>query len=341
MQQTYFLGGYTKRVNKGISSVTFDPSKTKFGPVIPVSALNNPTWLTLNENKDTLFAISKADKGGLTVLKKDANGIFITQSECFATEIPGCHISYHEATRTVYVSNYNHGSIDIYRYRETGELSFIEQVTHSGSSVHKNQQSPHVHMTLFSKDQSQLYVCDLGTDEVYVYDIQNDGLLSEFSVTKFPAGTGPRHITLHPTLDVAYVIGELGNTTSVVRINEDKTLTVINTIPNVDASEVETSAGAAIRITQDGQFLYCSTRFSNLITAFKVDSVGMLSEIQRISTYGEIPRDFILDETEKFLLIPHQDTDMITVLNRDTKSGLLKKAKVTALAPECVNIVLA
>ena len=211
MQQTYFLGGYTKRVNKGISSVTFDPSKTKFGPVIPVSALNNPTWLTLNENKDTLFAISKADKGGLTVLKKDANGIFITQSECFATEIPGCHISYHEATRTVYVSNYHHGSIDIYRYSETGELSFIEQVTHSGSSVHQNQQSPHVHMTHFSKDQSQLYVCDLGTDEVYVYDIQNDGSLSEFSVTKFPAGTGPRHITLHPTLDVAYVIGELGN----------------------------------------------------------------------------------------------------------------------------------
>lgn len=340
MLQTYYLGGYTKRVNKGISSVSFDPNKTKFGPVIPVAALNNPTWLTFNQKKDLLFAINKEEKGGLTVLKKDANGIFIKQSECFATDVPGCHITYHEPTRTVYVSNYHEGSIDIYRYNENEELSLIDRVVHSGSSTHENQKSPHVHMTHFSKDQQQLYACDLGTDEVYVYNIKADGLLELFSVTIFPGGTGPRHITIHPKLSVAYVVGELNNTTTVVRINQDKTLTIINTLPNTIASHTETSAGAAIRVSSDGKFLYVSTRFNNIITVFKIDNVGMLTEIQKITTFGEIPRDFILDKKERFLLIPHQDSDFITVLSRDSKTGLLKKVKASAKAPECVNIVL-
>lgn len=339
MLQTFFLGGYTKRLNKGISTVTFNSETLKFGPVTPVAALNNPTWLTFNDNKDLLFAINKEEKGGLTLFTKDVNGIFIRHSDCFVTESAGCHITYLESKRTVYVSNYHEGSVDVFYLDENNQLSLLERIFHQGSSVHPNQKSPHVHMTQLSTNHDYLYVCDLGTDEVYTYQIKEDGTLTEFDVTKFPAGTGPRHLVIHPTLPVIYVVGELNNTTTIVKINRDDTLSVIDSLRNTTPSFATTSAGAAIRLTKDGKFLYVSTRFHNMITVFQVDEFGLLDEIQKMPTFGEIPRDFILDSTEQYLLIPHQDSDIITVMLRDKKSGQLRKIRPTVVAPECVNIV--
>lgn len=340
MIQTYLLGGYTKRENKGISSVTFDAQTGSFGNVLPIAALNNPTWITTNADKTVLFIIDKEEKSGLVALKKDANGIYIKIAECYATEVSGCHITFNDETGFLYVSNYHEGSIDIYYFSEDEQLSLKNRVFHDGSSVHPNQASSHIHMTLINQNTSQLYACDLGSDNIYVYNLQPNGGLDLHSTVTFPPGTGPRHIVIHPTLSVAYVIGELANTTSILRINEDQTMSLIDTLQNIPKEYTEESAGAAIRITNDGQYLYTSTRFHNIITAYRIDSVGMLSQIQQISSYGEIPRDFILDTTEQFLLIPHQDTDNIAVLSRNHKTGLLKKVREQAFAPECVNITL-
>lgn len=342
MEQTYFLGGYTKRVNQGISAVTFNDETIAFSNVQPIAQLNNPTWLTFSQNRDYFIALDKNEThGGIALFKLDAKKEhYRKHSGAYATIASGCHITIDEIRQTIYVSNYHEGAIDLYRINEHHELSFVEQVKHSGSSTHQNQQSPHVHMTLMNKDASKLYVCDLGIDEVITYDILSNGKLSFFSSTTFPAGTGPRHLTLHPTLPVAYLVGELNNTTSLLTINADQSLAYSHSIINTPDEFKHTSAGAAIRITKDGQFVYTSTRFHNILTVFKVSENGNFEKIQEISTDGEIPRDFILDASEQFVLVPHQDSDTINLFKRESSTGLLTQLEQSINAPECVNIVL-
>lgn len=337
MLQTYLLGGYTKRDNQGVSMMTFDTTSQSFGEATHLASLNNPTWITFTTDKQYFFTINKKEQGGIVVFKKN-NDTFVPIAECYATTGTGCHISYHETTHTVYVSNYHEGTIDLYRFDEE-QLTFITQVKHHGSSVHPNQQSPHVHMTHFNQNYSKLYACDLGTDQVVLYDIHPDGTLRLAHQTNFAAGTGPRHLTLHPTLPIAYIIGELANTITTATIDTNGHLTPIQTIATTPTEYATEAAGAAIRITQDGQFVYVSTRFYDILTVYQVQADGTLIDVQQIKTGGKIPRDFILDTTEHYVLVPHQDSDKITLFERDLTTGLLSQMDATAFAPECVNIV--
>ena len=48
-------------------------------------------------------------------------------------------------------------------------------------------------------------------------------------------------------------------------------------------------------MSNDGKFLYLSNRGHNSITVFKIKNDHTLELIQRISTFGEFPRDFNWD----------------------------------------------
>lgn len=343
MIQNYILGGYTKRRNKGIHSIEFNPETGTFGSSSLISELDGPTFVALSQDKDLLFAIHKQDnKGGIVAYRRLGDSQWNEISRAFGSQIPGCHVSFRESSRTIYVSNYHGGSVDVYQLDEDDTLNHIQSVQHHGSSIHKNQQSSHVHFADMNADQSLLYVCDLGTDYVSTYSINDEGKLTLASELKLTPGTGPRHLEFHPAKPFIYVIGELNNTTTVLDVAKDGSLSVIQTVTNIPNDEVDKSAGAAIRLTKDGNFLYTSTRFHNVLTVYSVDTEdGTLEKTQEIDTIGQIPRDFILDITEQYVLVAHQDSDYLTIFSRNSKTGELKFSNNETFAPECVCIASA
>lgn len=342
MTQTFILGGYTKRDNKGIHQVEFDAKEGAFSDPSLISELNGPTFVALSKAKDLLFAIHKEnDQGGIVAFKKNDQGTWDKLASGFGDNGSGCHVSYRESSQTIYVSNYHAGVIDVFKL-DGEELNVIQTVEHSGSSVHENQDSSHVHYADFNDSQNLLFVCDLGTDFVTTYEIAEDGTLAPSSEIKLTPGTGPRHLVLHPTEPYAYIIGELANTTTVVSLDAEGKMAAVETQLNIPEEHVEKSAGAAIRITNNGRFLYVSTRFHNVLTVFEIsEDGGALTKIQEIDTNGEIPRDFNIDETEKFVLVAHQDTDHISVFDRNAETGQLTFIQNNTLAPECVCIASA
>lgn len=340
MIQNYILGGYTKRKNTGIHSIEFNPETSTFSNSRLISELDGPTFVALSKDKDLLFAIHKQDnKGGIVAYRLNPAGEWTEISRSFGSDVPGCHVSFREESRTIYVSNYHGGTVDVYHLDETDTLSFIQSVQHEGSSVHPNQQSPHVHFADMNTDQTLLYVCDLGIDSVTTYAIDETGRLTLASEFKATPGTGPRHLVFHPAKPIIYVIGELNNTTLVLEVAQDGSLTEIQSVANISADKIETSAGAAIRITKDGKFLYTSTRFHNVMTVYAISAEDdRLEKVQEIDTVGQIPRDFILDETEQFVLVAHQDSDYMTTFSRKADTGELKFVNNETFAPECVCI---
>ncbi|MGO4938633.1 lactonase family protein [Fundicoccus sp. Sow4_D5] len=343
MIQNYILGGYTKRKNKGIHSIEFNPETGTFGSSSLISELDGPTFVALSEDKDLLCAIHKQDnKGGIVAYRLSQDGQWNEIARSFGSDIPGCHVSFRETSRTIYVSNYHGGTVDVYQLDDNDTLSHVQVVQHEGSSVHKNQQSSHVHFADMNADQTLLYVCDLGTDIISTYSIDDVGQLSLASELKLTPGTGPRHLVFHPAKPLVYAIGELNSTTIVLEVAKDGSLSEIQTVTNIPNDQIEESAGAAIRITKDGKFLYTSTRFHNVLTAYSIASEdGTLEKVQEIDTVGQIPRDFILDMTDQFVLVAHQDSDYITVFSRNTETGELKFVNNETFAPECVCIASA
>ena len=66
----------------------------------------------------------------------------------------------------------------------------------------------------------------------------------------------------------------------------------------------------------------------------------MLKLIGHQSTLGDVPRNFTLDPTGKFLLVANQSTNNIVVFKRNVKTGLLIKTgiQVSVPSPSCLKM---
>lgn len=49
MKEKILLGGYTKRVSKGVYSVLLDSKKAELSALTEVAAVQNPTYITLDQ----------------------------------------------------------------------------------------------------------------------------------------------------------------------------------------------------------------------------------------------------------------------------------------------------
>ena len=86
-----------------------------------------------------------------------------------------------------------------------------------------------------------VFVNDLGLDAVFLYRVNASAgdTLTEVARFAMPPGSGPRHLAFHPNGTIAYVLGELGNTLTVCRLDGESlsVLASVSTLPDVyDAS---------------------------------------------------------------------------------------------------------
>ena len=186
----------------------------------------------------------------------------------------------------------------------------------------------------------RLAVCDLGTDRVYTYDVTEAGEVEEVAVYVAEPGTGPRHLVFHPNKAIAYLFGELDSSVSVLSYDEtDGSFTQkqkVSTLPQDFDGE---NGGAAIRVSNDGRFLYASNRGHNSIAAFAIAEDGLSVEtIQIISTEGDFPRDFALSPDGAYVVAANQNSDNLTLYRRDKENGLLTMIQKDVFAPEAVCV---
>ncbi len=80
----------------------------------------------------------------------------------------------------------------------------------------QRQSEPHAHSVRFTADNSKLLAADLGTDDVFVYDVVDGSLRdSNLKSLRVKAGSGPRHFVFSPDGKHVVVVGELNGLVSV------------------------------------------------------------------------------------------------------------------------------
>ncbi len=337
--QKMILGSYTKKDSQGIYSIELDTEKKELINLQPLIKEDNPTFLAISD-KETIYAVSKdGSLGGVAAYQKNDDNTYTFLNRVSEEGAPPCYVAVDEARQLVYGANYHKGLITSYKINEDGSLSLADRIEHTGNGPHENQGIPHAHYSDLTPD-NRLVACDLGNDTVYTYDVDSEGKLTEVATFKANPGTGPRHIVFHPNNQVAYLFGELSSDVVVLAYDqatgEFTEKQVISTLPEGYA---EFNGGAAIRVSKDGSTLYASNRGHNSLAVYHIDeNTQELELIQLISVEGDFPRDFDITPDQQFVVVANQNTDNLTLFERDTNSGELHLLQKDIYAPEIVCI---
>lgn len=335
-QESYLLvGTYTDGKSKGIYVYKFN-STTGSSVLVDSAVTENPSYLAVSPDQRFVYAVNengneKGNGGGVTSFSFDKKTGKLTELNRQSSEgNHPCYVALDKTGKWLTVGNYSSGTLAIYPVRKDGSLDAARQVIkHEGHGVNTSrQEGPHVHCTVFSPDNKFLFVSDLGTDKVMTYAFNNKtGALTPAPVpyTEAEAGSGPRHLTFHPSGKFAYLIEELIAKVVVFNYRQGQ-LEYLQELPVLPPDYTGPADGADVHVSPDGKFLYTSTRGeSNDIGIFSINtSSGIITPVGNQPSLGKTPRNFNFDPTANFLLAAHQNSDEIVVFKRDKTTGLLE-----------------
>ena len=155
-------------------------------------------------------------------LTVDENGA-LTACQTVASGADPCHILW-LSPRTLCISNYSGGSVELFDIAADGSLSASAQtlIFHEcGTSP--RQQSSHIHFCAITPDGEYLVADDLGGDCIHILKIEHhtDGTarLLRHGKTAVHPEAGPRHICFGADGRFAYLITELSDEVMVFGYN--------------------------------------------------------------------------------------------------------------------------
>jgi len=328
-----FAGTYTGEGSKGIYVYRFNAKTGTAEWISNTDSVSNPSFLAVSSNAKYLYAVNEnggTQPGSVSAFSFDRSSgkLSYINSRPSGGDHP-CYISLDKTNQWLLVANYTGGNIGVVPINKIGALEPLAQlVQHEGSSVDKSrQEKPHVHAAVFSPDGKYVFAPDLGIDKIMIYQFNasvNEPLVpSSQSSFNNTAGSGPRHMTFHPSKKWAYVIEELTGTIQAYYY-KNGSLSKKQRLATHSTSYKGAKGSADIHISPDGKYLYATNRGdANTITTFSIGVDGTLRWRDYQSTGGMHPRNFMIDPTGNWLLVANRDTDNIVIFKRNKQTGKL------------------
>jgi 6-phosphogluconolactonase len=214
-------------------------------------------------------------------------------------------------------------SVDIYSTaNQTLSPAIFTHAYHGTGPNKARQEAAHAHQAAADPSGKHLFVCDLGSDCIWIHDLREGVPAPSPRTAKAPAGCGPRHLAFHPGLPVAYLACELsGNVLTYTLEQASGNLRVIGETDALPKSWNGVAAASAIRVHPSGKALYVSQRNHHSLVMFRVDENGSLSLIQYLPCGGMEPRDFDFDPSGRWLIVTNQNSDNLATFEVDPVSG--------------------
>ncbi|GAA5821850.1 hypothetical protein JCM10212_007042 [Sporobolomyces blumeae] len=333
---TLLVGGYEGKIH----TVEFAPRAS--APTLEiVSTLEcglAPTWLTLSPDGKKVYTLDEwAEPGDATALAVGERGQLSKLSKASTDGLWPCHSCIiTPLTKPRLVStNYKGASVSLIPLLSSGDVdsrpSAHELVRYSGSrkpGPHPDrQQQDHPHGAHVDPKGTIIVIPDLGTDDLRVLGIKEDGQVEPLAEIELNAGDGPRHVLFSKTGDRLYVINELDNSLSVLSVDYPASsaspragrypsisrlqmnVSILPSNPMPHQVSFATWHCAELVLSPDGRFLYASNRAEahdplggsregpeDLVAIFEVRPDGTLDEATRklVPCGGRAPRHLSL-----------------------------------------------
>ncbi len=341
----FLVGTYTGKTSQGIYQVQLDPETLESQVTAISKGLINPSFLSITVNKKKVYTVQETDKKGGVFSIDMVNGKISEKynQQLLAEGDHPCHISLSPNQKNLAVGNYSGGNFAVFKLNKNGEI--IPKpivIQHKGNSIDKNRQNEaHVHSCYWHKNGTDLWVIDLGMDQLKRYSFANNSIRLLQSI-KFEPGAGPRQLASHPNNRWHYVINELNGTVSLLE-QKNKAWKITQNFKGYEGAEDELKSAADIHVSPNGKYLYASFRANrNHVAVFEINSqTGFLTLLETIFVEGKTPRNFAISPKGNILLIANQDSENISIFKINENTGKLEFTgkKIEISMPVCIKFL--
>jgi 6-phosphogluconolactonase len=360
---TFLVGTYTDQdalahqpyapvPGKGIYTMKLTGTGDRALEPVAEAEVLNPAVLIPHPGGD-LYAIVETiqEKGWVVRYAVGEDGRLTEQDSWTASGKSTCYLAVSPKQDAAIVINYWDATIDVVAMDDKGVLgellqSFVQvrraegewrQVTDREDHWGNRQVGPHAHCAHFWHD--WVFIPDLGENAVFQYRWDAEARkLTEETFAEFEEGSGPRHMAMHPSLDICYVSNELFNTVCVAKLDSsDPDVIKPRLIPIQYESTIDNrdqvTYVSEIKLSADAKFLYVSNRGDNSLAVFSVADDGALERIAIVPTGGKFPRHFAISPDGTAVIVANQDSGHIRLFDRDVETGLLTDTGTTFEVP--------
>ncbi|GAA6031191.1 hypothetical protein JCM8097_004053 [Rhodosporidiobolus ruineniae] len=366
---TLYTGGY---VDGRIHQLAFDPSVPSLEVVSTANVGSAPTWLTFSADGRFLYATDEwgNPEGTVTALEVQADGSLKQLSTVQTGGLWACHSALLTSTSppqlltTTYKGAGLHSvpllpSGDVSSFPSDAQLLSYLNTGTLGSNARRQEQA-HPHGAHPDPRGVVVVVPDLGTDDLRVVGVREDGKLEDVETIHLEAGDGPRHVLFGGDQKL-YVLNELSNSVSVFSCASSTSryptftllqsrISILPPAPVAGQSPFPSWHCAELVLTPDSRTLIASNRAENhdplngtkdgptdVLAIFAVKEDGTLEEGSKtlVSAGGRAPRHMSLSSESvklkgqgvkevdegRFLAVAMHDSDEVVIFERTGGEG--------------------
>jgi len=246
--ELFFVGTYTKKeghvpkgCGEGIVAYMLDKKTGSLVKKSVLSSIINPTYVHYDAKTQKLYTVEEIthenpESAFLIVYDvNESDGKLTEVSRANTRLVAGAHVNVY--AKNVLIAAYGSGNIVAYSTND-GHLGTKGMYQYTGDGPNKQrQEAPHAHQAIVSPNGKFMYVCDLGTDTIWVHSTSDLPEINQpVHVISTPPGSGPRHMVFHPSLPFAYSIMELTGIILTFAYNsESGLLNVVNEVNSLPA----------------------------------------------------------------------------------------------------------
>ncbi len=352
MKHIFYVGSNCGAAKAGLRVFDLDDETGGIRQLSQVEDAVDPIFLTRSADGKFLYVAQQVDPdggaqvGGIAVYAVVGTTLEKRAAYRCARTVP-CHVALSEDGRTLAYAEYRHATAGVFQVLPDGLLAGPSAtVTHVGSGPNPTrQEAAHCHCATPVPGSSRLCVCDLGTDQVMVYETGPEGRelrrVDGAGFTCVPAA-GPRHLVFHPRHPLAFLVNELDSSLVSLRHRGGGVFEEAGAYSLLPGDFSGTTKAAAVKVSPDGAWVLASNRGHDSIAAFRIDGAsGRLRRLAISRLNGVFPRDFAFSPDGRFVVVGHKLSNEVAVYAFDAVTGALKQTAGTVSMPKPLCFVFA
>lgn len=329
----FYVGTYG---DAGVQMVSYSTAYDKWTMGKADKTIVNASFGVYSPKFKRHYLVNEQENGLVGCYQVSSSGKWAKKGEVSSHGKSPCYLALSTDNAYLAVANYGSGNIAVYKLDSAGlplEPAITKENSGSGPNAER-QEGPHAHWVKFSADQKFIYSIDLGTDEVigYPFDAATGAVGDKFVAFKCEPGFGPRHMVIHPSGQVAHLLGELANAVVTLRPQGDGTFAGTQWTKTLPDDFTGTSQAGHISYNADSNMLYVSNRGHNSIAVFGLDASGRLAPMQIAPSGGDWPRFFQILNGWDRLIVAHQNSNDLTIQTQYTNGTLHPSNQTLSIA---------
>ncbi len=322
-----YVSTYTRNAKLGIHIYDVDNKNGRFTEKDQVE-ITNSSYISLSHNGQYLYAITDF---GVESFKVRPDGTLENIGNASINGMRGCYLSTDYEDKYLFVAGYHDAKVTVLKINKDGTVGEItDEIFSAGlGSIIERSFLPHVTCTKMTRDNKYLCVCDLGMDQVKIFEFDPKlGKLKYRDMIHCDQDSAPRYIKFHRNGKFAYVSHEMGNKIDIYSYNNDKGVPDFEKIGSVstlnDDYKTSGSISCAMKFSPDHKLLMCSVAGSNSVTVYKVDEkTGMLDKRLCLPVSGDYPKDVAFFPDSKHIVSLNHESNTMSFFSLNLRDNII------------------